>query len=270
MTRAALDSRDLAALLDWYVESGVDLALDESPHDRYADSARAAAPMCEPAPEPLRTIESAPAVAKPAPRRTPVAAPDEAARAAAAEAAAARDLDDLAARLAAFAHAPFRDMATHFLFGAGAAAAPLIAFDSAPGAAEESTGAAFCGRRAQLLDNILAAIGRDRAGVGLAYLSPWRPPGDRMLSPQETAIFAPFARRRVELARPQIVLLFGEAPARAVVETREAFSHLRGKWRDLRCGDHVARALTLSALDAMLKGPSLKPAAWRALRAERV
>ncbi|MEF3367432.1 uracil-DNA glycosylase, partial [Methylocystis sp. 9N] len=39
-----LDRRALLALLDWHVESGVDLALDEAPHDRYADSARAPAP----------------------------------------------------------------------------------------------------------------------------------------------------------------------------------------------------------------------------------
>jgi|GEM_PF-4700152 len=27
----------LAALLEWYVENGVDLALDETPHNRYAE-----------------------------------------------------------------------------------------------------------------------------------------------------------------------------------------------------------------------------------------
>ena len=34
------DSLALAALLEFYVEAGVDLALDETPHDRFAESAR--------------------------------------------------------------------------------------------------------------------------------------------------------------------------------------------------------------------------------------
>lgn len=263
-TRAAL-----LALLDWHVESGVDLALDEAPHDRYADSARASVvPPAERA-EPVTTLPTRPQpLAEERPRRAapPIAAPDEAIRAAQEEAAGARDLDELAARLADFPHAPFRDMAQHFLFGAGAAGARLIAFDAAPGATEEASGEAFSGLSAKLLDNMLAAIGFDRKSASLAYVSPWRPPGDRALAPHEAAIFAPFARRRVELARPEILLLFGEAPARVMLATNEPVGKLRGKSFEVRCGAHVARAFVFSSLEAMLKSAALKPAAWRDLR----
>jgi DNA polymerase len=262
-TRAAL-----LALLDWYAESGVDLALDETPHDRYADSARGGvatpAQLAEPAAVPI----SPQPLAAERPRRAapPIAAPDEAIRAAEEEAAGARDLDELAARLADFPHAPFRDMAQHFLFGAGAADARLIAFDAAPGATEEASGEAFCGLSAKLLDNMLAAIGLDRSSASLSYVSPWRPPGDRALTPHETAIFAPFARRRVELARPEVLLLFGEAPARIMLTANEPVAKLRGKTFEARCGAHVARAFVFSSLEAMLKSSALKPAAWRDLR----
>ncbi len=247
-TRAAL-----LALLDWYVESGVDLALDEAPHDRYADSARA-------------NVAPPAAMERPRPAAAPMVAPDEAIRAAEQEAADARDLDDLAARLADFPHAPFRDMAQHFLFGAGAPSARLIAFDAAPGATEEASGEAFSGLSAKLLDNMLTAIGFDRSSASLAYVSPWRPPGDKALTPHEAAIFAPFARRRVELARPEVLLLFGETPARVMLATKEPAGKLRGKIHDARCGAHVARALVFSSLEAMLNGAALKPAAWRDLR----
>ncbi|MGD9656639.1 MAG: uracil-DNA glycosylase [Methylocystis sp.] len=262
-TRAAL-----LALLDWHVESGVDLALDESPHDRYADSAR-------------QRLESLPASAEPAAvpaqpqppaaerqRRAmaPVVAPDEAVRAAEKAAAGARDLDDLATRLADFPHAPFRETAQHFLFGAGAADARLVAFDAAPGATEETSGEAFSGLSAKLLENMLAAIGFDRESASLAYVSPWRPPGDKALTPHEAAIFAPFARRRVELARPDILLLFGEAPARVMLATNDPVGKLRGRNYEARCGAHVARAFVFSSLEAMLKSSALKPAAWRDLR----
>ncbi len=259
----------LMALLDWYVQSGVDLALDEAPHDRYADSARAvAASLTEPAESMamLRTLPQPTAAERPRRAAAPIAAPEEAIRAAEQEASGARDLDELAARLADFPHAPFRDMAQHFLFGAGAPSARIVAFDAAPGVAEETSGEAFSGLSAKLLDNMLAAIGFDRSSASLAYVSPWRPPGDKPLSPHEAAIFAPFARRRVELARPEVLLLFGEAPARVMLATKEPAGRLRGKIHDARCGAHVARALVFSSLEAMLKSAALKPAAWRDLR----
>ncbi|MFO1103492.1 MAG: uracil-DNA glycosylase [Methylocystis sp.] len=263
-TRAAL-----LALLDWYVESGVDLALDEAPHDRYADSALASvAPVAEIAEPAARPTPPPPSIAmeRPRPAAAPIVAPDAAVRAAEEAAAGARGLDDLAARLAEFPHAPFRDMAQHFLFGAGKADARIIAFDAAPGATEEASGEAFGGLSAKLLDNMLAAIGLDRASASLAYVSPWRPPGDRALTPHEAAIFAPFARRRVELAQPEILLLFGETPARAMLATNQPVGKLRGKIHEARCGAHVARAFVFSSLEAMLKSAALKPAAWRDLR----
>ncbi len=269
------DLRDaLIALLDWQLESGVDLALDAAPHDRYADSARAAeraraaipapAAAAPRAPEPGLVPE--PPSSRPAPRRASptIAAPDEAARAAEAEAATAQNIDELAARLAAFPHAPFREMAEHFLLAAGTFGAPVMALDAAPGATEESSGEAFIGDKARLLDNMLGAIGLDRESAYLAYVAPWRPPGDRALTAQEIAVFAPFARRHLALARPRVVLLFGEAPARVALETNEPVSPLRGKPFDLPCG---AKGFVFSGLDNLLKSPTLKRAAWRDLRA---
>ncbi len=268
MDLPAPETRDaLLALLDWYVESGVDLALDEAPHDRYADSARAAIEAAAaPAPAPR---ESAPAqnpkpVARPA---TILASPDEASRAAEAAAAEAKTIEALAAILADFPHAPFRDMAQHFLFSAGTAGAPLMVLDAAPGATEESTGEAFSGESARLLDNMLAAIGRSRESAWLAYAVPWRPPGDADPTPQQTAILAPFLRRHVELARPKVLLLFGEAPTRMLLETDEALGKLRGKPFEIRCGDHVAQGFVFNGLGKILKSWTLKPMAWRGLRA---
>ena len=161
---------------------------------------------------------------------------------------------------------PFATWRSIFCSAPARPAARLIAFDAAPGVTEETSGEAFSGLSAKLLDNMLAAIGFDRSSAALAYVSPWRPPGDRALSPHEAAIFAPFARRRVELARPDVLLIFGEAPARIMLTTNEPVGKLRGKAFEARCGAHVARAFVFSSLEAMLKSAALKPAAWRDLR----
>lgn len=260
------ETRDaLRALLDWYVESGVDLALDEEPHDRYADSARALVAEIEAPARPAPLAPEAPAArSRPAPA---VAAPDEAARAAEAAAAGADTLDALAAALAGFPHAPFREMAQHFLFSAGTPGAPLMVLDAAPGVTEESTGEAFSGEQARLLGNMLKAIKVTRESAYLAYVSPWRPPGVMSMTPQQLGVFAPFARRHVELARPQVLLLFGEAPARALLAVTESVGRLRGRPFEIRCGAHMARAFVFNNLDSILNSPSLKPTAWRDLRA---
>jgi DNA polymerase len=274
----ALDEGALAALLDWYVENGVDLALDDAPHDRYAESARAAPAAPQTAIAVARDDDSAlaPSCEVPAPRPPPaptnrvVAAPAfplEVARAAQALAAAARDLDDLRAKFEAFDGAPFKSMARHFLFSAGTPGTRLMVLDFAPGETEERGGEPFSGPQANLLDNMLAAIGFDRESAYLAYFSPWRPPGDKAATPQETGSLAPFARRHVELARPDVLMLIGDTPVRAMLETDDATARLRGKWFDCVCGELSVRAMAFAGLTAMLNAPSLKPAAWRDLRA---
>ncbi|HKH33448.1 MAG TPA: uracil-DNA glycosylase, partial [Beijerinckiaceae bacterium] len=62
MADASPDRAALESLLDFYVEAGVDCALDEAPHDRFAEAARPApaAPVVErPAPRPA-ALETAP------------------------------------------------------------------------------------------------------------------------------------------------------------------------------------------------------------------
>lgn len=274
-TITAPDRRALAALLEWYIENGVDLAVDHTPHDRYAerapsvDPAQSGAPVRENLASPARVVvaesDMGPVAAERL--RPSVVAPEVASGAAAAATVAAFDLADLAARFAQFDHAPFRDTAEHFLFAVGASQARLMAFDAAPGATEESEGIAFCGPKARLLDNMLSTIGFNHENARLAYVSPWRPPGDKSLSAQETAIFAPFARRHVEFVRPDVLLLFGDAPARALLAADVSASKLRGTLREMDFGGRVVRIMVFSSLDALLTTPAaLKPAAWRDLR----
>ena len=255
----------LLGLVNWYVESGVDLAIDDIAHDRYADCASELQKTVVVTPDAKQQTNAI--ASRPKRTLTQIVPPDDAIRAARESALSAANLDELARRFVNFVPAPFRDMAEHFLLHAGVESASLMAFESAPGETEERTGVAFSGSQARLLDNMLAAIGKSRESVRLAYVSPWRPPGDRPMTPHELAIFTPFAQRHVELAQPQILLLFGEAPVRAFLESTHSVSKLRGKWFDISCGAHSLRAMAFSSLDATLKSASLKPTAWRDLRA---
>jgi uracil-DNA glycosylase len=268
--------RAYAALLDWHMFCGVDLALDAAPHDRYAESARApaSAPLAAPAVAASR-VDAPPRVEAPlradAPPRVqrPAAAPvfpEEAARAAQEAAAAAQDLRDLSARFSAFEGCGFKSMARHFLLGAGTFGAPLMVIELSPGEEEERSGRPFDGARGRLLDAMLRAIGRSRETAYLAYFSPWRLPGDKTPTPQETAALLPFARRHIELAAPERLLVMGEPLARALLGAQGTAAKLYGGGYDYAIGERRAPAVAAPPLRGVLAAPTLKRAAWRALR----
>lgn len=249
----------LLALLDYYRALGVDCALDETPRDRYAESAREPAPAPPPpAPERLRP--------KPAAGRTtaPPRAPQEAERAAKAIAAAARSLDELRQGLAAFDAGGSIAKARHFLFAAGVPV-ELMVLDYAPGETEERSGAPFSGPEARLLGAMLAAIGRSFESAYCAYFSPWRPPGGQRLTPHAAAALAPFARRHIELTRPKVVLLLGDT-ATSLAPPGGARGSLYAQRFDLRLEEASPVAISAPGLSAMLNIPALKSQAWRALR----
>src|SRR3954451_19484826 len=94
--------RTLLSLLDFHVEAGVDCALDETPHDRFAED-RAAAARSNPvrpaspaprSPEAPRPPMPASGSATRAPSKAAAAAPDAAARAARDQVKDARSLEE--------------------------------------------------------------------------------------------------------------------------------------------------------------------------------
>jgi DNA polymerase len=258
------DQLRLLALLDWYVSIGVDLAVDEAPHDRFAESAATAA--ARPAPPAPVAREPAPAPRIAASRPGAPVFTEEAARAAREAAEGAGDLETLRERLAAFDGCALKATAGYFLLSAGTPGAPLMVLDFAPGEEEERSGAAFIGAEARLLDKMLKAIGRDRSNAYLAYATPWRPPGARELNAGEIAALRPFLLRHVELAAPKFVLIFGDYASRAALGATDV-AKLRGDCFDYEAGAARPRALLAPSLASLLETPILKRRAWRDLRA---
>ncbi len=258
---APLETEDaLTALLDYYRTLGVDCAVDETPHDRFAE--RAPTPVSEERADPKQ--EEAPAPLSP-PRApaTPVF-PQEAIRDAEGIAAAARTIEQLREGLEAF-EGGRASRARHFLFSSGQPGS-IMALDYAPGEAEESSGEAFSGPEARLLNAMLAAIGETRDSFYRAYFTPWRPAGGQPLTPHVAAALTPFARKHIELAKPRAVLLLGDT-AKIILGVSDAPMKLYARRFELRFGEADVVAIPAPGLAAMLKTASLKRQAWRALRA---
>ncbi|MBR1238044.1 uracil-DNA glycosylase family protein [Bradyrhizobium sp. AUGA SZCCT0182] len=253
-------------LLAFYLEAGVDCALADEPIDRLAepDSATIAAPR-EAAPQ--RLVRETPAAA-PAVSRSEIAPAPEAAIASAREMArTAPSLEALRALLENFDGCALKHTATRLVFCDGNPKARIMFVGEAPGRDEDIEGLPFVGRSGKLLDRMIAAIGLDRSKAYIANVIPWRPPGNRTPTPQETQICLPFIQRQIELVNPDVLVTLGNPSTQTLLSTREGIMKTRGKWFDYDTGTRSIRAIATFHPAYLLRSPSYKRMSWQDLRA---
>lgn len=257
MPNTDFDTVDPATLLAWYLEMGVDVAVDETPTNRLEPGAT---DRQVPAAVPARTLTGRPAAAAANPT---VPAFDETAQAARTIAQSATSLDELRERLDEFDGCNLKLTATQLVFADGNPAARVMLVGEAPGREEDLQGLPFVGRSGQLLDRMLAAIGLDRSSVYIANVVPWRPPGNRTPTPQETAICRPFIDRQIQLVDPDFLICLGGAAAKELMNTTEGILRLRGRWREFDTGKRSIRAMATLHPAYLLRQPLQKRLAWR-------
>jgi uracil-DNA glycosylase family 4 len=273
---------DLQAILAFYVESGVDAVLQEEPVDRLSggDAPATAAMVPEAAertPAARATPRLAPATgaAAPPPRRMTAlpsspgdaTAPAEAVMAARELARGAASLDELRGLLDAFEGCGLRKTAKQLVFAAGNPQARIMFVGEAPGREEDLEGVAFVGRSGQLLDRMLVPIGLDRTSAYIANVIPWRPPGNRTPTPQETEVCLPFTLRQIELANPDILVCLGGPSAQTLLGIKDGIRRSRGRWHAFHTGSREIRAIATFHPAYLLRNPIEKRFVWRDLLA---
>jgi DNA polymerase len=263
------DRPGLRDLLAFYAEAGVDDALVEEPVDRFAAGDARSAPSRQPDPSMAAVSTGRPPEQRPpavfASPKAPVAVPDEGQIALARQrAATAATLDELRRQMAEFDGCNLKFTAKNLVFADGNPEASVMLVGEAPGRDEDLEGLPFVGRSGQLLDRMLAAIGLDRQSVYIANVIPWRPPGNRTPTPQETEICRPFIERQIELANPKVLVTLGGPSAKLLLNATEGVLRLRGNWKA-----HVtASGVTIPAMPTLhpaylLRNPAHKKLAWR-------
>jgi DNA polymerase len=178
-------------------------------------------------------------------------------------AASAKSLDELRAMLERFEGCGLRFTAKRLVFADGNPKARVMIVGEAPGRDEDIAGLPFVGRSGQLLDRMLAAIGLDRKSVYIANLVPWRPPGNRTPTPQESQICLPFLKRQIELADPDILLCLGGPAAAALLGMTDGIRKFRGCWRVYHTGKREIRAIASFHPSYLLRSPLEKRFAWK-------
>jgi uracil-DNA glycosylase len=250
-------------LLAFYLEAGVDCALSDEPVNWLSEDVSAAE---QPAAKPVqfRSANVAPPpqriLAEPAP-------PPDAAIASAREIApTAASLQELRTLLEAFDGCALKATATRLVFADGNPQARIMFVGEAPGRDEDLEGLPFVGRSGKLLDLMMASIGLDRTSAYIANVIPWRPPGNRDPSPQETQICLPFIRRQIELVDPDILICLGKPSSQAVLDVKDGIMKTRGKWIEYNTGARKIRAMATFHPAYLLRQPIYKRLTWQDLR----
>lgn len=251
--------------LRWHVEMGADELTDDGPINRYvvasepAETASTAAPTA--------SALAPPEAAQGSPRQAsgPTLAPAEGARDAIAVAGGAQSIEDLRARLEGFEGCALKFTATNMVFADGQPGADLMFVGEAPGVDEDRQGLPFLGASGQLLNRMLAALGRERSSIYITNILFWRPPGNRSPTAAETAACLPFVRRHVELARPKVLVFLGGSAAKTMLDRSEGIMRLRGKWFDFMSDglDEPIPAMPTFHPAFLLRQSAQKREAWR-------
>lgn len=260
-------------LIAFYLDAGVDALLGEEPVNRMADDLATARPSAAVAPAGEKLARGgrgdAPTITRPQtmPQRPASAAapasPEAAVMAAREAAKTATTLEELRALLADFEGCALRATATQLVFADGNPQSRVMFVGEAPGYDEDIAGRPFVGRSGKLLDRMITAIGLDRTSCYIANVVPWRPPGNRTPTPQETAICLPFIRRQIELADPDILVCLGGPAMQTLLGIKDGITRSRGRWFSYETGRREIRALATFHPAFLLRSPLQKRFAWR-------
>lgn len=223
-----LTAAEAASVLGWWIEAGVDVAIQESP--RAWLGASVAAPVPDAAPE----LKSAPSQELPA------------------------NFEAFRNWLGETPALPLAQGNNRRVLPRGIEAAEVMLLADMPTPEDVASGQPIAGQAWDLTERMLAAIGFDSDQAYVASLSCFHSPGTR-LSGQDLDACAVIARRHVALARPKRLLLLGDATCRALLG--KPLTAARGHVHKIE----GVRAVATFHPRFLLDRPSNKALAWRDL-----
>ena len=219
----AIDRSAADSLISWWLDAGVDAAVSESPRDWLGR--QKARPEAVPA--------------APAPSEKPA------------------DLAAFQAWLATASGLPMDRPGAIRVASHGPETAKVMLLSDLPAREDAADGKPIGGDAWTLTTRMLAAIGIDTQEAYITSLSPFHAPGARFNGDLESC--AAIARDHIRLARPERLILFGDAPAKALIG--EPLARARGKVH------RVEGVRTIATFHPrwLLQRPSDKALAWRDL-----
>ncbi len=151
------------------------------------------------------------------------------------------------------------------VFGTGSPQASLMFVGEAPGGDEDVQGIPFVGRAGQLLTKIIEAIDLRREDVYIANVIKCRPPENRNPEPDEVETCQPFLFRQIDAIGPRVIVTLGTFATRALLQTADPISKLRGRVFDYR----GAKLIPTFHPAFLLRSPERKRDVWEDMKKAR-
>ena len=170
------------------------------------------------------------------------------------------------------------DTRNKLVFGVGNPEARVMLIGEGPGYEEDRQGEPFVGKAGQLLDKILGSIGLDRTKVYIANIvkchpmvDPKKPDlrgNDRPPLPEEMDKCISFLKKQIGIIRPQIIVTLGAVATKALLNTYEGITKIRGRWREAAIvpGLPPFKVLPTYHPAALLRNPELKRDVWEDMK----
>lgn len=262
---------DLQAVLSWYVEAGVTVAVADQPTSLYAPRQTPKVPeaplyIVPPQPGPEAQVAALPV--DPSQKHGGPIMKKLLNSAAPLLAQQCQTLDELRQALEDFNECQLKFTATQLVFSDGNPHAKIMVIGEAPGADEDIQGKPFVGLSGQLLDRMFATIGLSRqSNIYITNIVPWRPPANRQPTPQEIAQCLPFVQRHIELINPDILILVGGVASKTILATNEGIMRLRGIWTAYTSPGLAAPIKCIATFHPafLLRSPGQKAQVWQDL-----
>jgi DNA polymerase len=223
----AIDRGAAASLIGWWLEAGVDGAVSETPRDWLGLQN----PGGNPQPETVRTAPSL--TEKP------------------------KDLAAFQLWLATAPGLPMDRPGAIRVASHGPECAKIMLLSDLPAREDAAEGKPIGGEAWSLTSRMLAAIGAVANDAYVASLSPFHAPGARFNGDLDAC--ASIAHDHIRLARPERLILLGDAPARALIG--EPLARARGRVHRVE----TVRTIATFHPRWLLQRPSDKALAWRDL-----
>ena len=223
-----LTAAEAASVIGWWIEAGVDVAIQEEPRAWLGASAAAPSPEL-PTHSPAEPSNEIPA-----------------------------SFDAFRTWLGETPSLPFAKGNARRVLPRGVEAAEVMLLADMPTPEVVADGQPIAGQARELTERMLAAIGFTTEQAYVASLSCFHSPGTRLAGADLDACAA-IARRHVDLAKPKRLLLLGDAPCRALLG--KPLTAARGHVHKVEGVRTVATFHPRFLLDR----PSNKALAWRDL-----
>ena len=172
-------------------------------------------------------------------------------------------LDDLNAQMLACKACNLCKNRIQAVVGVGVQRPAIMIVGEAPSEQEDRLNLPFAGRSGELLDKMLAAIGRQRdRDVYLTHVVKCRSPNSRNPRPEEIAACQPFLFAEIATLKPQLILAMGRSAAQALLGQDGPLETFRERLWSFNTTTHAATAVSEPVSDTVLvtqTGDSLQP-----------